>query len=162
MRQGVEVHCGTLDDAPWPPESFDAILFNHSLEHIPDPGDALARAYRLLRPNGTVAIAVPNFGSWQRRLFGGSWFQLDVPRHLQHFERRTLVGLLQSSDLQVVEVDTSDMRIAFLASLQYALFDRLVLSGRPLWLLSSVLQPLLALARRVADGDILTVVATKG
>ena len=34
---------GTLADAPWPPGTFDAIVFNHSLEHIEDPAGALDR-----------------------------------------------------------------------------------------------------------------------
>ncbi|HWA54052.1 MAG TPA: class I SAM-dependent methyltransferase, partial [Solirubrobacterales bacterium] len=67
---GVEVVTGTLADAPWREGSFDAILFNHSLEHVGDPAATLAAATRLLAPGGLLAIAVPNFDSWHRRLFG--------------------------------------------------------------------------------------------
>ena len=89
---GVEAVNGTLADAPWEDGNFDAIVFNHSLEHIDDPAEALAIAARLLRPGGLLAIAVPNFGSWHRRLFGSAWFQLDLPRHLQHFDRASLAA----------------------------------------------------------------------
>src|SRR4029077_11402581 len=41
---GVQVHRGTLEDAPWRGPSFDAVVFNHSLEHVPDPAQSLRAA----------------------------------------------------------------------------------------------------------------------
>lgn len=61
-----------------------AVVFWHTLEHLPDPAAALDRACRLLAPGGVLVIAVPNLGSWQARLFGRDWFHLDLPRHLIH------------------------------------------------------------------------------
>jgi hypothetical protein len=42
-------------------------------------------------------VEVPNFGSWQARIGGPDWFHIDVPRHLLHFNRRSLESLLQRS-----------------------------------------------------------------
>jgi SAM-dependent methyltransferase len=86
----VEAWQGTLDSAPWPDASFDLVLMNHSLEHMPDPMVALSRARTLLRPGGSLIVAVPNWRSWQRRAFGTYWLHVDLPRHLAHYSSDAL------------------------------------------------------------------------
>jgi SAM-dependent methyltransferase len=157
--RGVEVHHGTLDDAPWEPGTFDAIVFNHSLEHIDDPAGAVARAASLLKPGGLLAIAVPNFGSWHRRAFGSAWFQLDLPRHLQHFDRGSLTGLVRAAGLRPVAVGAASMRPSLLGSAQYSTFGRLRYRGRGFQLLTWAYLPLLALSDLIGEGDCLHVTA---
>jgi len=156
---GVEAVTGTLADAPWEEGEFDAILFNHSLEHVDDPAGAIAAAARLLRPGGLLAIAVPNFGSWHRRLFGSAWFQLDLPRHLQHFDRSSLSALVEAAGLRPVEITAASMRPSPLGSFQYATLGRLRFEGRGFRLLAWALAPLLFLSDRLAEGDCLHLVA---
>lgn len=158
---GVEAVAGTLADAPWPDGEFDAILFNHSLEHIDEPAQAVAEAARLLRPGGLLAIAVPNFGSWHRRLFGSAWFQLDLPRHLQHFDRDSLATLVEAADLRPVEITAATMRPSPLGSVQYATLGRLRFEGRGFRLLAWALAPLLFLSDRFLEGDCLHLVAER-
>lgn len=67
-----------------------AVIFWHSLEHLPRPGAAVSEAARLLIPGGLLAIAVPDESSLQARAFGERWLHLDLPRHLCHFNRGTL------------------------------------------------------------------------
>jgi SAM-dependent methyltransferase len=43
-----------------PDASFDLILFNEVLEHVPEEEPALAEAHRLLRPRGLLALFSPN------------------------------------------------------------------------------------------------------
>jgi SAM-dependent methyltransferase len=158
---GVEAVTGTLDDAPWPDGEFDAIIFNHSLEHIDDPAAAVAAAARLLRPGGLLAIAVPNFGSWQRRLFGSAWFQLDLPRHLQHFDRDSLAALVEAAGLRPLEAGAATMRPSPLGSIQYATFGRLRFEGRGFRLGAWALAPLFFLVDRLFAGDCLHLVAER-
>ena len=158
---GVEAITGTLADAPWPPASFDAIVFNHSLEHIEDPAGALADAARLLRPGGLLAIAVPNFGSWHRRAFGSAWFQLDLPRHLQHFDRDSLAALVRRAGpaarvggrgLDAAQPDRQPPVLTF---------GRMRYEGRGFRILAWALAPLLALIDRFAEGDCLHLTAER-
>jgi 2-polyprenyl-3-methyl-5-hydroxy-6-metoxy-1,4-benzoquinol methylase len=158
---GVDVHVGTLDDAPWHGHTFDAIVFNHSLEHVPDPAASLDQAAALLREGGVLAVAVPNFDSWQRRLFGSRWFQLDLPRHLQHFDARTLGALLRRAGLQPVATVTASMRPSVLMSLQYVTFGRARWTGRGLRLAAWAVAVPMWLLDRVADGDCLHVFAVR-
>jgi hypothetical protein len=103
------------------------VIFNHSLEHIPRPTQALGIAACLLRPSGRLFVVVPNFGCWQRRVFRSSWFHLDVPRHLQHFDAKTLVSTLSCSGLQSVRVRTFSSLNGLPGSIQFQLFGRWVL-----------------------------------
>jgi SAM-dependent methyltransferase len=44
---------------PYPDASFDVVIANHMLEHIPDDRKALAEFARVLRPGGLLLLAVP-------------------------------------------------------------------------------------------------------
>ena len=46
-------------DLPFKDESFDFILCNHVLEHIPDDKKAMEELYRILRPGGTAILQIP-------------------------------------------------------------------------------------------------------
>lgn len=161
-RAGVEAWAGALEDgAPWPDRYFDAVVFNHSLEHVGRPAEAIAEAARLLRPGGLLGIAVPNFGSWHRRLFGSAWFQLDLPRHLQHFDRDSLRALVEAAGLRTIAVGGATMRPSLPASLQYVAFGRMRYEGRGFRLLGWALAPLLLIGDRVAPGDCLHLIAER-
>jgi SAM-dependent methyltransferase len=79
---GLRLHRGTLENAPYPDRHFDLISLVHVLEHLPEPGAALDRLTRLLRPRGRLLLSFPNLASLQARCFGTAWFHLDAPRHL--------------------------------------------------------------------------------
>ncbi|MBI3288874.1 MAG: class I SAM-dependent methyltransferase [Elusimicrobia bacterium] len=85
----LEVSTGDFLTSPHEKNRYNAVIFWHTLEHFVNPISAVARAYELLKPGGLLAIAVPNYGSWQAKLFGRFWFHLDVPRHYFHPCSRT-------------------------------------------------------------------------
>jgi SAM-dependent methyltransferase len=164
-RRGVRVRAATLEQAPWVPATFDAVLFHHSLEHVSDPVGALRRAGALVRRDGVVAVAVPNFASWQRRLFGSRWFQLDLPRHLSHFEPSSLIEVAARAGLRVRDMRQQSSAISFWGSLQYVLADRCVVRGTALkaaLLGSHLVYPVFAAIDRVGHGDCLNVILEPG
>ena len=83
---------------------FAAIVFWHTLEHLPAPGATLERAAALLLPRGVVVVAVPNADSLQARAFGDRWLALDLPRHLVHIPARALLRRLEELGLRVARV----------------------------------------------------------
>jgi SAM-dependent methyltransferase len=88
--QGVDAEVGEVESAPWPARSFDLVLFSHVVEHLPDPVRSLRAAGELVAPGGRIVVQVPDWGSRLRRWFGTYWFNLDLPRHLQHFDAAAL------------------------------------------------------------------------
>lgn len=71
-----------------------AIVFWHSLEHLPDPGDAIRSAKRILSTDGVVVVAAPDNDSLQAQAFGDRWLHLDLPRHLVHLSSPALATRL--------------------------------------------------------------------
>ncbi len=103
---GVHLHRGELTKLSPETNRFDAVVLWHVLEHLNDPVITLKTVTRLMRPGGILALAVPNFGSWQAALFKSAWFHLDLPRHTYHFNRHTLKSLLHHAGLQPLKTST--------------------------------------------------------
>ena len=70
-----------------------AVVFWHSLEHLPEPGRRDRATPRgCSRPAACSSSRCPNAGSLQARVFGDRWLHLDPPRHLVHLTPRALLG----------------------------------------------------------------------
>jgi 2-polyprenyl-3-methyl-5-hydroxy-6-metoxy-1,4-benzoquinol methylase len=89
-------------DAGFESSSFDEVIIWHVFEHMDDPRETLEELNRILKPGGTLVIAVPNFSSAQARWTGAAWFHLDLPRHLYHFPVSALRNLLNQTGYEVV------------------------------------------------------------
>lgn len=99
----IQTFVGGLDALRAGPRFTLVVLFQ-VLEHLLDPLPTLRHASALLAPGGTMVVAVPNSASWQARLFGRSWFHLDVPRHVNHFSPESLRRAYAQAGLRVVRV----------------------------------------------------------
>lgn len=82
---------------------FDAITLWHVLEHVTDLDETLKYFSRQLNPNGIVIIAVPNHISLDAKHYGEFWAAYDVPRHLYHFEPKTMEALLVNSGFKLID-----------------------------------------------------------
>ena len=69
---------------------FDAIAMWHVLEHVHDLQGYLNKFHEILKPNGKLIIAVPNYTSNDASNYGSSWAAYDVPRHLYHFSPHSI------------------------------------------------------------------------
>lgn len=83
--------------------SFDVITLWHVLEHLPNLEDHTAIFKTLLKPKGTLIIAVPNYKSYDAKYYKAFWAAYDVPRHLWHFNRDSITGLVSKFDFEVVK-----------------------------------------------------------
>ena len=82
----------------------DVLTQHFVLEHLPDLDLAFATAAQLLRPGGLYFYVVPQFDSWESRLFGKRWHSLDPPRHLSFPHRAAALRLAARHGL-VLEKD---------------------------------------------------------
>lgn len=86
------------------PSEFDAITLWHVLEHIPNLNETIGQLRERLSKHGTIFIAVPNYKSFDGTHYQESWAGYDVPRHLWHFSRDTMVKLLEKNSLKLIKI----------------------------------------------------------
>ncbi len=101
QNKGVELIQSTQD---LPEKSVDVITMWHVLEHVPDVKAQIAELKRLVKPGGTIVIAVPNYKSFDAKHYQNYWAAYDVPRHLWHFSKKSIQGLFAEQNLELVKV----------------------------------------------------------
>jgi len=77
--------------------SFDVITMWHVLEHVPNLEEQIEELYRLLKHDGLLVIAVPNFKSDDAQKYKEHWAAYDVPRHLYHFSPSAIEKIFKSA-----------------------------------------------------------------
>jgi len=85
-------------------QSFDSITLWHVLEHLPDLNNQLQHINSLLKSNGALFIAVPNYQAREEKVFKEYWAAYDVPRHLYHFTRKSIAVLAKNNGLKIEKV----------------------------------------------------------
>jgi SAM-dependent methyltransferase len=164
-ERGVRTVAGTLTTATVE-GAFDAIVFQHSLEHVAEPLEDLRHARERLAPGGLVLVSLPNFGCWQARRFGTAWFHLDLPRHRSHLTPAGLRALVARAGLDVAATGTTTSADGLPMSLQYRRYgQRRFRTGLGLYATTAVALatgPLTAVIDRLAGGgDVLHAVARR-
>ena len=102
------------DAFPFADESFDAVLFNETVEHLPfNPYHALDQIWRVLKPGGVLVFSTPNLASFDHRwALGrgrtiyplltkslGESFHADISqRHIREYTRDECIHLLSQQD----------------------------------------------------------------
>jgi SAM-dependent methyltransferase len=112
---GARLWEGQLASIDFGGARFDAVRFNHVLEHTPDPLSELKRARELLTSDGILLIGVPNLGgfstrlkSWQSRLRlkRKRWRHYAALHHFWFFTPRTLGRLIHAAGFTPVYWET--------------------------------------------------------
>ena len=84
--------------------AFDVITLWHVLEHLPNLEMHVAVFERLLKDNGRLVIAVPNFNSYDAKHYKEFWAAYDVPRHLWHFSQESIQILFSKANMTIEKV----------------------------------------------------------
>jgi 2-polyprenyl-3-methyl-5-hydroxy-6-metoxy-1,4-benzoquinol methylase len=84
-------------------EQYDAITLWHVLEHVHDLQGYVLQLKKILKPNGRLLIAVPNYTSKDGAIYAENWAAYDVPRHLYHFSPKSMKWLIEKHGLKLLE-----------------------------------------------------------
>jgi len=79
---------------------FDVITLWHVLEHVHDLRTQIIEYEHLLKKNGLLLIAVPNFKSYDAQYYKEHWAAFDVPRHLWHFSQNSFKHLIEGTSFK--------------------------------------------------------------
>lgn len=105
-RFGLQVHIGSIHDHPFPGQSFDLIVLNQVIEHVPNPQALLETLRERLKPGGRVILSFPNTASLQAAKSGIRWINWHVPYHQHHFNRTSFALLAAHAGYEVSTVRT--------------------------------------------------------
>lgn len=84
--------------------SFDVISMWHVLEHVPNLDEQIKELKRLLKPDGSLIIAVPNFKSFDAQYYKTFWAAYDVPIHFWHFSKNAIKMLFEKEGMELEKV----------------------------------------------------------
>mgnify|MGYP001182528236 CR=1 FL=1 len=84
-------------------DEFNSISLWHVLEHIPNINTLVSQLNHTLKHDGKIIVAVPNHNSWDAKHYKEYWAAWDVPIHLWHFSKKTIVKLFEKHNLKLIE-----------------------------------------------------------
>jgi len=117
-RLGLEIHDRDLLELPVEPERYDVVTIWHVLEHVQRPEEYLQRIFQVLKPGGCLAVEVPNYNSWTRKLTKQYWLGLDLDYHLYFFSPATLSRLLEKHGFRIEKIHTFSFEYSTFISAQ--------------------------------------------
>ncbi len=84
--------------------SVDVVTMWHVLEHVPNLEEHIKQLKRIIKPDGVIVIAVPNYKSYDAKKYGKYWAAYDVPRHLWHFSKTSIQKLFETEGIGLVKI----------------------------------------------------------
>jgi len=119
-RQGIEVHCCTLEQAPAGLIGLSVITAIDLIEHLADPQGFAAEVKRRLRPGGVAYLETPNIASHVyglgrklSRVTGVRpafvFERLFPPEHVQYFSQAGLKKIATDAGLNVISLHTRSL-----------------------------------------------------
>jgi SAM-dependent methyltransferase len=90
------------DSSKFKAEKFDVITMWHVFEHVYDLKNQIIELEQLLKKDGLLIIAVPNYKSYDASYYKEFWAAFDVPRHLWHFSQTSFPKLFSGTSLSLI------------------------------------------------------------
>lgn len=109
---------------------YDAIIYNLSFEHIPDPVNELKKVFTLLKPGGACVLRIPSVSSYVWEHYKEDWVQLDAPRHYFLFSNESIEIMAEKSGFKLEEIYHESDSFQFIGSEQYKMDIPLVTDER--------------------------------
>ncbi|HMK13832.1 MAG TPA: class I SAM-dependent methyltransferase [Burkholderiales bacterium] len=113
IQSGLRVHIGTLHEARFPAQHFDAVTLFEVIEHIKDPITLLNECRRIMRPGGVLMIGTGNTDSWTAAFMKSRWRYFHIEHHGGHvsfFNPYSLRLLAVRAGFTLEAVETRNVR----------------------------------------------------
>lgn len=116
-KLGLNVVQGDLESAAFPDEYFDYIHVNNVLEHVLSPVTLLKECRRIIKPDGTFFLSVPN-GFIDSLDLIQFWKEEKKPSrskdgHIFFFPARTLLMLIEKTGFRIEKKKTYSLKRGF-------------------------------------------------
>jgi SAM-dependent methyltransferase len=98
---------------------FDAVMLNHSLEHMDNQLEVLQKIYSILSKKGRVLIRIPIFSKPLMKEYGLNVVSLDAPRHFYNHSYKSICLLLEKAGFVIEKVIYDAHEFSFWGSEQY-------------------------------------------
>lgn len=113
IQSGFKVHIGTLLEAGFPAEHFDAITLFEVIEHIKEPLALLKECRRIIRTNGVLMIGTGNAARWTVSFMKSRWQYFRIEHHGGHisfYNLRSLHLLAARTGFVLEKLETRSVR----------------------------------------------------
>lgn len=91
------------------PKTYNVIGLWHVFEHLVHPEAVLKKIKNLLSLNGILILEVPNVEGLGFKLFKECWFHLDAPRHLFHYDYKSLENLFKKTGFKIISYSSNPL-----------------------------------------------------
>lgn len=99
---GLNVETGSVYCLPFDNGAIDILVYNHVIEHLHNPLEALKEAKRVLKDDGIVFIEVPDASRYSKgRVFHYFWFCMR--EHINHFDLTHLTMLMELAGFEKID-----------------------------------------------------------
>lgn len=164
----LDVKIGEFEENDFAARSLDVITFWDVLEHTFSPIKQIRLSNHFLRNNGFLIINIPNWNSFDRKLFNRFWVGFDPPRHLYIFTEEVLTRILQENGFEVIKkqcfISSYFGFIITLENIISARNENLALNIKDFLLIPGLrlfFEPFLKVINHLNQGTVITYIAQK-
>jgi SAM-dependent methyltransferase len=99
--------------------NFDLIMFNHSLEHVPDPTAIFTHLSRIMKSGSYLLVRIPVVDSSAWEEYKEDWVQIDAPRHIFIPSKKSMKVLSDLGGFTLIKTIYDSDELQYMGSEQY-------------------------------------------
>jgi 2-polyprenyl-3-methyl-5-hydroxy-6-metoxy-1,4-benzoquinol methylase len=104
QSSGLSINRIQYEKAEYPEQFFDVVTMWHVLEHFSDSKKVLQKVSKMLKDDGLLLIGIPNYDSFDRKIFQKYWNGFEIPLHLYHFTPDSIRKVLTAAGFRCIKI----------------------------------------------------------